>query len=344
LPAISVIVPIYNVEQYLHKCLDSILAQTFKDFELILVDDGSPDKCGEICEYYANKDNRIHVIHKINGGVSSARNRGIDIARGEYIAFVDPDDTIEPTMYDVLFQTALNHRADIVVCSYKTIDLVNNSTTISPVWRNVDCIIDKNTIETYVLPLVLIDKTYSLISSWNKLYRKSMFDSLNIRFDEKKHFGEDERLNITLLSLINNLVCVDQPLYNYFIRKRDSLTSVLKEDLYEAYVLDIKKYKIELCNKYNLREYIDSIRNYYTGVTLSHMQDVVSRNISTIRKYNILSTILNNKEFIEDILSYEVTTRYGKFLRYSCILRNEKLLLYVIKFRIKLQQYINRIS
>ena len=102
-PLISVIVPIYKVEKYLSKCIESIIAQEYSNIEIILVDDGSPDNCGKICNDYAIKDNRIKVIHKENGGLSSARNAGIDIAQGEYIGFVDSDDTIEPYMYEKLY-------------------------------------------------------------------------------------------------------------------------------------------------------------------------------------------------------------------------------------------------
>uniref|UniRef100_UPI003079CB33 glycosyltransferase family 2 protein n=1 Tax=Phascolarctobacterium succinatutens TaxID=626940 RepID=UPI003079CB33 len=113
MPRLSVIVPVYKVEKYIHKCVDSILNQTFKDFELILIDDGSPDNCGEICDEYAKKDSRVRVIHKENGGQSSARNRGLDIAKGEIIGFVDSDDDIEVNLrllnivfLYILFQTA----------------------------------------------------------------------------------------------------------------------------------------------------------------------------------------------------------------------------------------------
>ena len=104
-PLLSIVVPVYNVEQYLTKCLDSILAQTLTDFEVIAVDDGSPDSCGKILDEYAEKDNRIRVIHKKNGGVSSARNEALDIARGEYIGFVDSDDYIEADMYECLLDS-----------------------------------------------------------------------------------------------------------------------------------------------------------------------------------------------------------------------------------------------
>ena len=116
---ISVIVPVYNVEKYIHKCLDSILKQTFTDFELILVDDGSPDNCGNICDEYAKKDNRIFVVHKKNGGLSAARNSGIDWAfqnsDSEFITFIDSDDTIAEN-YLEKFMNAMDNNADIVSC------------------------------------------------------------------------------------------------------------------------------------------------------------------------------------------------------------------------------------
>lgn len=120
-PKISIIVPVYKAEPYLKKCIDSILNQTFKDFELILVDDGSPDRCGEICDEYALKDSRIKIIHKENGGQSSARNVGLDIAQGEYIGFVDSDDWIEPDMYKKLFKVLKNDNVDMAICNINSI-------------------------------------------------------------------------------------------------------------------------------------------------------------------------------------------------------------------------------
>ena len=113
MPKISIIVPVYNVEKYLRKCVDSILNQTFKDFELILVDDGSIDTSGKICDEYNLKDNRIKVIHKENGGLSSARNAGLDIAQGEYIGFVDSDDWIELDMYEELYKICKENDTDV---------------------------------------------------------------------------------------------------------------------------------------------------------------------------------------------------------------------------------------
>jgi len=117
-PLISIIVPIYNAEQYLHRSIDSILAQTFTGWELLLIDDGSPDRSGEICDEYAKKDNRVRVIHKENGGVSSARQKGQDEACGEYTIHVDPDDWVEPMMLEELYRKAKDDNADMVICDY----------------------------------------------------------------------------------------------------------------------------------------------------------------------------------------------------------------------------------
>lgn len=116
--SISIIVPVYKADAYLHRCVDSILAQSFTDFELLLIDDGSPDKGGEICDEYAKKDSRIRVVHKENGGVSSARQRGQEEACGEYTIHVDPDDWVEPTMLEELYQKAKDENADMVICDY----------------------------------------------------------------------------------------------------------------------------------------------------------------------------------------------------------------------------------
>ena len=133
MPELSIIVPVYKVEPYLPKCIDSILAQTFSDFELILIDDGSPDRCGEICDEYAARDDRVVVIHRENRGVSAARNAGLDAARGEYIGFVDSDDWIEPEMYQTLVIAAMDRNASLTACSYCLNDAMPAQTDETPV-------------------------------------------------------------------------------------------------------------------------------------------------------------------------------------------------------------------
>ena len=136
-PEISIIVPIYKVEAYIHKCVNSILNQTFKNFELILVEDGSPDKCGEICDEYAKKDSRVVVIHKENGGVSSARNIGLKKAVGKYISFIDPDDYLELNYYDELLKISKDNELDIAVCQIRTINYSTGEQYIGNIFDGV---------------------------------------------------------------------------------------------------------------------------------------------------------------------------------------------------------------
>ena len=167
---ISVIVPVYKVEKYLEKCIESVLKQTYTNLQIILVDDGSPDNCGKICDEYAKKDSRIEVIHKINGGLSDARNVGINRANGRYIGFVDSDDYIKEDMYEKLINLIKEYDADISICNLY--DVIDGKEYV----RNKD-----NGIHEYsridILKEILLDKNIQSYA-WNKLYKKELFDEI----------------------------------------------------------------------------------------------------------------------------------------------------------------------
>lgn len=179
---LSIIVPVYKVEKYLPKCIDSILAQTFTDFELILIDDGSPDRCGDICDEYAAKDDRIIVIHQENKGVSAARNAGLDIARGEYIGFVDSDDWIEPEMYETMLATAKESEAEIVACGANHSD-ETETILFQELLEDLELYNDKMLAELFRLP----NRFGGCI--WNKLYKTSVAKS--VRFQSGVKMAED---------------------------------------------------------------------------------------------------------------------------------------------------------
>lgn len=216
---ISIIVPIYNVELYLRKCINSIRNQTYKNIEIILVDDGSPDNCGKICDEYKQKDNRIKVIHKKNGGLSEARNYGIEIATGDYILFVDSDDYIANNMCQILLKKAEKYKADIINCSFKEVfedetyqlskQLIN---TKEQVFSNLEMI------ESY-----FFDITINTNVVWNKLYaRKLFFGEHKIRFPVGK-LHEDNYTVYKLYYYANKVVVIDDVLY-YYLRRSDSIT------------------------------------------------------------------------------------------------------------------------
>ena len=342
MPLLSIIVPIYNVENYLAKCIESILAQTFQDFELLLINDGSTDNSEEICVFYKEVDKRILVLNKTNGGVSSARNVGLCKAKGKYIAFVDPDDTIEPNMYEVLLHSAVTNNLDLVVCPIKTINSKNEVTSTSRVWREVNCVLDKNTIVNNIIPEILKGKNYSLISCVNKVYRRSLFTSVDLKFNEEKTHSEDARLNLSIIKLVENLFFVDKPLYNYYRHERDSLTQKFRYNLYE-YILDNKEFMIQLCREFNQDSTIDSVRHHYTTVTLSYIEEVVRANIIREDKISIVTSIIQDKEFFKEISQYKSNTKYFTFLKYFSLLQNGLLIYTVVTNKVKLQAMISRL-
>lgn len=215
MPKISIIVPIYNVEKYLPRCIDSILAQTFTDFELILVDDGSPDNCPQICDEYAKKDNRIKVIHKENGGISSARNIGLDISKGDYISFVDSDDIIYFKYFEFLAQNVQDQDVDIVYCEYKKFTECYNFEEI--------CDYDIET-ETLSENNIFLNPPFSFYVVWNKLIRHELI--YDLRFDTNIKNAEDSLFAFELLKRSRKVVYVKAPLYGYFIRSNGAVATI----------------------------------------------------------------------------------------------------------------------
>lgn len=221
---VSVIVPIYNVEPYLCRAVDSILHQTYSNLEIILVDDGSPDNCGKICDDYVTKDNRIKVIHKENGGLSDARNAGLDIATGDYIAFVDSDDYIAPDYVETLLSELTKHDADVALCSYA---VTKSKGYDDSVFRLADEGSDKKDahirdgkVEVCDREILLSnlydanhrDATYFIVA-WNKLYKASLWK--DIRFPKGK-IHEDEATTYRIYDLANKGVYIHKPMYGYF--------------------------------------------------------------------------------------------------------------------------------
>lgn len=225
MPKFSIIVPIYNVEPYLRECIDSVLVQTFQDFELILVDDGSPDGSPAICDEYADKDIRIQVIHKKNGGLSDARNAGLDYASGEYIYFLDADDSILP---DLLEKTVveMSEGADMVVFGFQN---QYETHTALPEVRAQSGIY---TMESEADRLGFIQK--NLLphkigwEAWSRIFRRDLIEQYELRFaDNRKIFAEDMYFNLCYCAHASKIVCLDTVLYNYRMRE-DSIMGVQK--------------------------------------------------------------------------------------------------------------------
>ncbi len=206
---ISVIVPVYKVEKYLAKCVDSILSQTYRDLEVILVDDGSPDSCGTICDAYARQDSRVVVIHKENGGLSSARNAGMDIAKGEYIAFVDSDDWIEPEMYGHMLALAKKYDVSLVCAGRYDVSEKTGEKKVGLCPQKEECISG----EELVKRIFLWDDLDS--ASWDKLYHRSLLEGFRYPLGK---IVEDVPVTYKIALKAGKAALCDRPFYNYFHR------------------------------------------------------------------------------------------------------------------------------
>lgn len=299
-PEISIIVPVYNVENYLEKCIKSILQQTFKNFELILVDDGSTDNSRIICDKYKDIDSRISVIHKFNGGQSSARNVGIDNAKGRYIGFIDADDYIENDMYQILYENIEMNNADMSICG-----VIRENDGKRTSWiKALDSAMVMSPKEALLLT---IKGTYMNISPCNKLYKKSVFD--NLRFVEGKVF-EDFHITPDMFNKCKKIAYTPEEKYIYVCRENSTMTKALlnpKED-----IISCTEYVIENIKVNNNDIYLESLwhclKRVWKWVGIIYHNDIEQKNKKFIKntrllmKKNMKQILLSNQMNIQEII------------------------------------------
>ena len=205
--AISVIVPVYKVEDYIRRCINSILAQSFTDFDLILIDDGSPDECPEICESYAEQDTRIHVIHQNNSGLSAARNVGIDWSLAnsdsQWITFIDSDDFVHEKMLEMLYHAVIENKSDVSICRYREVSDLNEQHASIGKYSSFICSPED----------FFVSDNVNATVAWGKLYKKKLFES--VRYPIGK-LHEDEFTTYKILFQLNKVSVVSNQLYYYY--------------------------------------------------------------------------------------------------------------------------------
>lgn len=293
---ISIIVPIYNVEKYLNKCIESILNQTYKNLEIILVDDGSPDNSGKICDEYKKMDSRIIVIHKPNGGLSDARNAGIMLATGKYIGFVDSDDYIEPDMYEILYTNLKKYNANISICSYVD-EYESGKMEISKHFDNKIVTLNKmEALENLILEQNLTNHV------WNKLFEKKLFDELCFPVGRKM---EDVAITYKLVEKANIVVCDNYVGYHY-IQRGDSIMGNINAKLLQD-------------NEQSVFEKNEYIKKYYPELEKA-------AEIENIKTYKILHYLAKLGK-LDNILKSEKYKNYykmykKKYLKYRKQIKN----------------------
>lgn len=221
MPLVSVIIPVYNTEKYLNQCINSVLAQTLSDIEVLLIDDGSTDGSGKICDDYARKDKRIHVIHTSNHGVSHARNKGLEQAKGEYISFIDSDDWIDPDMIATLYRLIQTHHADLSTCGYIIED--ENGSVIYNIKEKVIYTLNK----WDAIYSLFHDKYYKYKGNLcDKLYNKSIIERQQLKFNEKIYYNEDRLFIFQYLNECQSMAYTTSPYYHYIMRPTSAMNRV----------------------------------------------------------------------------------------------------------------------
>lgn len=300
-PLISVIIPIYNVEKYLRKCLDSVLAQSYINLEIILIDDGSTDQCFEICDTYGKKDSRIKVVHKENGGISSARNIGLDMATGEYICFVDSDDYISVDMCEEMFFHINKEEADIAIAGISFDSGLRKADLCKSEYATYG---NKELVKEYLL------NSYINNVVWNKLYHKELLNGLRF-MDIARH--EDVIFTTQVLSKVKKAVYINQCFYTQYLREGSIERTLFGEkDLLILQAIDfrqnyVKKYYPEF---YSLVEW-DKVAEIYTLIKRMIFQGYYDKSY-----YNNLIEQLKN-ELKKDNNNDIRIKKYYMFLNYQ---------------------------
>ncbi len=264
MPKVSIIVPVYNVEKYLRRCIDSILRQTLTDIEVILVDDGSFDSSGKICEEYARKDSRLRVIHQKNAGVAVARNTGLDIASGDYIAFVDSDDYIEPNMYQSMMQVANQYDCDVVLCD--CVKEHGNQTEVYTHDIRAGYYTEKQLEEEYYSHLLMMeDVEYpATISNWLLLW-KSTLNVPEMRYKPGIRYSEDLLFGAQLMFQAKSFYYMKGETYYHYVMNPLSASHTFAVDKWDDYkeLYNCIKEKFFKCATYDFSEQIDKVLLFF---------------------------------------------------------------------------------
>lgn len=296
-PKISVIVPVYKAEQYIHRCVDSLLAQTFQDFEVLLVDDGSPDRSGEICDEYAKKDSRVRVFHKENGGVSSARQCGMDNVRGEYMIHADPDDWVEPEMLEEMYGRMEKDNLDILIADY--ISYVQNN------MRKYMCQKPEKCTGEDVLEEIIKGRLLGVL--WNKMIRYSVCNKYNVHFVNSINYAEDVLFLSQLLTTNVVVGYVNRAYYYYDSTNTFSITRCYGRSTYVeqkkyidflAKILPSSRYGNSvkaLMHRAKIRAFINMVldKNEYYGNNVLTVSDILKSQCNVFYKLCLLMAWLN---------------------------------------------------
>ena len=303
---VTVVIPIYNVEKYLNRCIESVAGQTYKNLEIILVDDESPDNCPRICEDWKNRDNRIKVIHKKNGGLGYARNTGIDCATGEYICFVDSDDYIAADMVEKTYKCAKQYNADIVLYGYNVVDS-NGKKVKECIPKPYKTFYKNEEIQNYVLPNMIATDPNAGDEFWMSmcggLFSMQLIRRANWRLvSERDIISEDVYSLLQLYNSVKSVAFLAEPFY-YYCANMGSLPHTLRVDRYEK-IKDFYDRAINECEKLGYSEEVKRrLSKPYMDNTMAALKMVLQSDLITKQKKDVFMDIVKDEHLHKVIKS-----------------------------------------
>lgn len=308
IPKISVIVPVYNVEKYLPRCMNSILNQTLDDIEIIMIDDGSPDNCPELCNEYAKRDSRVKVVHQKNQGLGLARNTGLENATGKYVTFVDSDDYIAYEAMECVWKIMEECQADMCVFSYKNkADSGYEELKTIPIGDNI--YEGRDILSVVLLGMVGSDPSYQRdtyigMSVWKCAYSRAILEENNLRFfSEREYISEDIIFQLLTLKYMRRVVTMTSPLYFYCENaSSDSLTKKYSEDKFRRYKKLYLK-ELEMLDELQLREdgFNRASRMFLGNIRVCAKQIAMNKRLTVRKKMYLISEICNDRD-VKDML------------------------------------------
>lgn len=296
MPKVSIVVPVYNVEKYLDRCVQSLLNQTLEEIEIILVDDGSPDNCPQLCDDYACKDSRVQVIHKQNAGLGMACNSGLEIATGEFIAFCDSDDWVDRDMYETMYKSALKYNADMVMSGIRIV-YQDGKESIMSHFESFAVISDKADIEHFALGIIanppsILQERETQMSAKTVLYNNKLLQKHAIRFEsERELITEDLFFNLDCFQKSETIVCLPNVFYNYFVNTT-SISRAIRTDRFHK----IKIVLHELLSRYNFasEEFKTRCLRLFIGYSRVAICQIAQTDQSFKEKYTLVKQICND--------------------------------------------------
>lgn len=323
---VSIVVPVYKVEKYLGRCIKSLSNQTLRDIEIILVDDGSPDNCGRMCDRFSQLDSRIKVVHKKNGGLSSARNAGLEVATGETVGFVDSDDDVELTMYEELYETLINNQVDFVMSDYLRIE--NDDVSYIKTTNLREGYFSKDDIKKDIYPQLIMGRNLDygpLLSVWHCLYKREFIIDNNLMFANDVKWSEDNLFSSIVGYCANSFYYLkNKPLYHYY-NNPGTITTSYRKGSWEVYS-KMNDYLRSYFNEtdYDFSEQLKLHMIYYACNSLNQIKNA---EIPRSKKMELYARIMKSNKLQEAFTDFDLPEEWSWKLKVQIYVIKRKLML-----------------